>query len=542
MAELRTPLFEPQPTERWVRDLVRRSQRRLEALPEPALVDLLEDALYNERKRLERDEAERGEQEALDRLSRAVVRGGHRERIDAGLTLVARWGEEIHGTFNPQVYKFATRVLPRALTGLLSERPRSLSGLRHWDLSIGRRLIAKGEVEFLRELTGEATLVLAPTHVSNMDSPLLGMALYQAELPPFVYGAGLNLFENPILGWWLRRLGAYTVDRKKKSNLYKDTLKDYSILCIRGGLHSLFFPGGTRCRSGELETHLKKGLLGTAVQAWQENLDTQRRGRKPAPGASSMAGKSARGPEVYVVPCTLSYQLVLEAPTLINDHLAEAGGKRYIIDDDEFTKPRVVANFMSRVLDLDAGIVCHFGAPMDCLGNPISRDRAERVEQALRRRRYVCDADGEVEWDEQRDHRYTDRLAGALVEAYHRDTTVLTTHLVARVAWRMLGEQRQTHDMFRLVRVDAAGRHLDRSAFLRRLEEATRRVREGAERGLWHHDLPGNAADILQVALDRFGRFHKTKALADHGEDLIVEDPRLCLYYQNRLSTIPLEV
>jgi len=541
MAELRTPLFEPQPTERWVRDLVRRSQRRLEDLPEPALADMLEDALYTERKRLERDDPDHGELQALDRLSHALVRGGRRERIDAGLTLVARWGQEIHGTFNPAVYRFATRVLPRALTGLLSERPRTLSGLRHWDLSIGKRLIAKGEVEFLRELTNEATLVLAPTHVSNMDSPLVGMALFQAGLPPFVYGAGLNLFENPILGWWLRRLGAYTVDRRKKSLLYKDTLKDYSILCIRGGLHSLFFPGGTRCRSGALEDHLKKGLLGTAVQAWQENL-AHAQSRGSAPGAASMAGKPSRGPEVYVVPCTLSYQLVLEAPTLIDDHLAEAGGKRYIIDDDEFTRPRVVASFMSRVLDLDAGVVCHFGAPMDCLGNPVSRDRAERVEQARRRRRYVCDADGNVEWDSQRDRRYTERLADCLVGAYHRDTTVLTTHLVARVAWRMLGEQRQTHDTFRLVRVDAAGRHLDRAAFLERLDQAMQRVRDGAERGLWHHDLPPSAAATLQVALDRFGRFHRTRALADHGEDLIIEDPRLCLYYQNRLSTVPLEV
>lgn len=536
MAELKTPLFEPQPTERWVRDLVRRARQRLDVLDDNDLAGTLEDALYTERKRLERDEPERGELASLDRLSHALVRGSRRERTDAALTLVARWGEEIHGTFNPRVYRFATRVLPRALTGILSERPRSLSGLRDWDLDIGRRLRVQGETDFLKELTDEATLVLAPTHVSNMDSPLLGMALYQAGLPPFVYGAGLNLFENPILGWWLRRLGAYTVDRRKKATLYKDTLKDYSVLCIRGGLHSLFFPGGTRCRSGALETHVKKGLLGTAIQAWQENLATL---QHRSPDGRMHSGRTA---EVYVVPCVLSYQLVLEAPTLISDHLAEQGRQRYIIDDDEFTRPRVVASFMSRVLDLDAAIVCHFGQPLDCLGNPVPRDKAERQELARRRRRYVTDANGAVEWDTQRDHRYTDRLADALVRAYAKDTTVLTTHLVARVAWRMLGEQRQTHDVFRLVRVDAAGRHLDRGALLERLGRAMERVRQGAREGLWHHDLPATAAATLQLALDRFGRFHPTKALADHGEDIIIEDPRLCLYYQNRLEHVPLEV
>lgn len=536
MAELRTPLFQPQPTERWVRDLVRRQQERLEALDDDALASMLEDALYTERKRLERDEPERGELESLDRLSHAVVRGGRRERIDAALTLVARWGEEIHGSFNPRVYRFATRVIPRALTGLLSERPRSISGLRNWDLSISRRLRTEGPIDFLKELTDEATLVLAPTHVSNMDSPLLGMALYQAGLPPFVYGAGLNLFENPILGWWLRRLGAYTVDRRKKSLLYKNTLKDYSVLCIRGGLHSLFFPGGTRCRSGALETHLKKGLLGTALQAWQENLATLE--NRSADGRMA----SGRTAEVYVVPCTLSYQLVLEAPTLIGDHLAEAGRQRYIIDDDEFTKPRVVANFMSRVLDLDAAIVCHFGEPMDCLGNPIPRDREARREAAIRRRRYVTDADGKVEWDAQRDREYTNRLASRLVAAYHKDTSVLTTHLACRVAWVMLGEQRQTDDVFRLVRVEAAGRHLDRSAYVRRLGIVMERVRAGAREGLWHHDLPESPSQALQLAIDRFSRFHKTKAIADHGEDIVIEDPRLCMYYQNRLQNVPLEI
>lgn len=527
MAEQQTPLFDPQPREKWVRDLVRRAQRRLEALPEDALIPMLEDALYTERKRLERCDPEPGEKANLDRLSRALVRGDKRERIDAALTIVAFWGEEIHGKFSPRVYKFATRVLPRALTGLLSERPKSLRGLRHWDLSVGRRLRAEGDTAFLQELTREATLVLVPTHVSNMDSPLLGMALYQAGLPPFVYGAGLNLFENPILGWWLRRLGAYTVDRRKRAALYKETLKDYSVLCIRGGLHSLFFPGGTRCRSGALEVKLKKGLLGTAIQAWQENL---------AAGVDRS--------EVYIVPCTLSYQLVLEAPTLINDHLAEAGRGRYIIEDDEFSKPTVVANFLTRVLDLDASTVVRFGDPLDVFGQPVPRDSSERKAAADRRKRYVCSADGAVEWDEQRDFRYTDHLAAAIVQAYSRTTTILTSHLACWVAWQMLADQQGTTDPFRLVRTDIAGRRLDRARYLKRLAKAVEAVRAGAREGRWHHDLPQTPTAILELALDRFTRFHKSKALADHGdgEDLIIDDPRLCLYYQNRLSTLDLGV
>jgi len=272
-----------------------------------------------------------------------------------------------------------------------------------------------------------------------------------------------------------------------------------------------------------LEDRLKKGLLGTTFQAWQENLE---------------AGDPR--PDVYIVPCTLSYQLVLEAPTLINDHLAEAGRGRYIIEDDEFSKPAVVASFLSRVLNLDASTVVRFGAPLDLFGAPVPRSLNDRKAASERRKRYVCSRSGAVEWDEQRDNLYTSQLASRIVEAYKVTTTVLTTHLACHVAWNMLAEQQGTTDPFRLVRTDVAGRHLLRSAYLKRLERALDAVKRGAQQGLWHHDLPATALAVLEIALDRFGRFHKSKALADHGGDLIIEDPRLCLYYQNRLSSIDL--
>jgi len=525
MPDLRYPLFQPQPVELWVQRVLDRANHRLHALPEAALLDRLEDVIFQERQRLERGTPKPGEKDALDRISHALLRGDHQERVDAAASLVALWTREIHGRFDPRVYRLATGLLPRVLTAMLSEPPRSIRGLRTWDLSISRRMRVEGDLAWIRQLTQEATVILAPTHVSNMDSPILGLALFQAGLPPFVYGAGLNLFQNPLVGWWMHRLGAYTVDRSKRAELYKDTLKDYSTLCLKGGLHSLFFPGGTRSRSGLIETRLKKGLLGTGLDAWQENLQEGR-----------------ANPEIYVVPCTLSYQLVLEAPTLIDDYLAEAGGKRYIITDDEFSEPRVVASFARRVLDLDSAIVCRFGAPLDVLGNPVPHDAAERREAAKRRRRYVTDPSGNVEADPQRDFRYTDRLAEALVRAWPRDATILTTHLAARVAWRSLEDAQGTRDPFRLVRVEAPLRKLDKRRLLERLDRAMEAVRQGARAGLWHQDLPRDANAALALALDRFSRFHNTKALADHGEDVMVEDPRLCLYYQNRIVNQPLEV
>ncbi len=75
-----------------------------------------------------------------------------------------------------------------------------------------------------------------------------GYAIYMAGLPPVCYGAGLNLFYNKFLGFFMNRLGAYKVDRRKKHSLYKNVLKEYAAVSMELGYDNLFFPGGTRSR------------------------------------------------------------------------------------------------------------------------------------------------------------------------------------------------------------------------------------------------------------------------------------------------------
>jgi glycerol-3-phosphate O-acyltransferase len=505
-----------------IRDLLARSRARLDALPETELVDLLQDALYSERKRLERARAKPGERERLDALARALVRGDRAARVDAGLDLVRYWSDEVHGHFDPKVYRFATRLLPRAVTGLLTRRT---ADPRRWDLAPERRLEVTGDLALLRTLAQEATLVLVPTHISNLDSPLIGLALHLAGLPPFVYGAGLNLFSNPVMGWFMGRLGAYTVDRTKRATLYKEVLKDYSVRCLTTRHHSLFFPGGTRSRSGAIEPRIKKGLLGTGIAAWQEML---------------AAGRPDS--EVYIVPLTLTFQLVLEASTLIGDHLEEVGRQRYIIDDDESADARRMAEFFRRILDLDSGAVARFGTPLDVLGNPVSADPIERAEQARLRRGYVCDRNGKVEADAQRDHIYTDRLSQAIVAAWPKGHQVMANHLVAWLAWRLLEDSVGTRDPFRLVQTGELHRRFPRAAFTEALSKLLRQVHEGAAQARWHSRLGLDTARVLDEALERFTRYHRTRAVAAQGSDILIEDPKLCLYYRNRCAHMGLEL
>lgn len=507
--------------------LQRRATARLRGLSDAAVYAYLADALYQERRRIERGNAEDDGQPAyialLDEAAQAI-RGARGRQERALLALIGHYADEIHNRFSERTYNFATRFLPGALTRLLTAaQPSQLLGA---DFDPASRLKVEGPLEQLRALSQTHTLLVAPTHLSNLDSPLIGYGLYAANLPPCIYGAGLNLFTNPTMAFFMSRLGAYTVDRRKSHALYKDVLKDYSIESFRRGAHSLFFPGGTRSRSGRIETHLKKGLLGTAIQAWQENLADRR------PGG-----------EILVVPCTLSFALCLEAETLIEDALAEAGKARYIITDDEFSEARTVASFARRVLSLDASTHIRFGAPLDLLGNPV--DAAGRSlgpdGEHIDRAAYVTDREGAVVWDEQRDRVYTDRLASAITAAYKRDNIALSTHVAGFVAWELLKQQWPRLDTFQLAVLRPSERRLPRSAFLAAVQRVSEAIRQRAQAGRMREALPeGGAEGLFEDALFRFSGYHKRPALRQLGDEIEV-GPKLALYYGNRLRGYGLE-
>src|SRR5262245_63181707 len=98
--------------------------------------------------------------------------------------------------------------------------------------NLDARIQADGEIDVVHACAERGTLIVTPTHSSNMDSPAIGLALLRAGLPPTTYGAGKNLFTNPFISFFMRNLGAYRVDRRLKFELYKDVLKEYSTVLL----------------------------------------------------------------------------------------------------------------------------------------------------------------------------------------------------------------------------------------------------------------------------------------------------------------------
>lgn len=107
--------------------------------------------------------------------------------------------------------------------------------------------------------------LLCPNHSSNWDPVLLGTKLpvnYRLHVM-----AKEELFHNPILGWIIRKLGAFPVSRGSNDI---STLRT-AIQAIKNGDNLLIFPEGTVVRGGVgyvdgLPAHAKAGVAMIGVR------------------------------------------------------------------------------------------------------------------------------------------------------------------------------------------------------------------------------------------------------------------------------------
>jgi glycerol-3-phosphate O-acyltransferase len=497
------------------------TDRVVRAARDPAL--LLNDAAFHEIRRLSLGGGggELGEWRALARALGKTTEADARELL-RGKAREYAW--DIAGNFNPRVYRFASRAVAPLIGALLSPRA-TMKNLPHaFELSaLDGRVVVQGPTKHIRKLAEMGTVIFVPTHLSNLDSPVFGFALERSGLPPATYGAGKNLFTNPVLSYFMHNLGAYRVDRRLKHALYKDVLKTYSCVLIERGYHSLFFPGGTRSRSGGVERRLKLGLAGTGIEAFARTVE---RGA-PRP--------------VFFVPATINYLITLEAETLIDDFLQEEGKARYIIEDDESTQWKRVGAFLNKALGLDAACVIRFAQPLDCFGNTVDEDgashdaRGRRVEAAS----YVAGKDGRPVVDPARDAQYTRELGDTIVDSFKKDTVAMATHLVAAAAFERLRRNVGARaDVFAMLRHkdDVLVSRRDLAADVERLRDRARELEEQGKLVLAAHLARASGDAIVGDALRAFAGYHTSPVLEPRGADLVLEDTRLIFYYQNRLA------
>jgi len=484
---------------------------------------VLNDLVIHEQKRLRHvappDTVE--DKQRVDAIAQALKRGADDDVLAPLLERQVRaYADDIAGLFSRPAWRVARELMPSVLAMLFTPQH-----FRLWEFGPGNlesRVRVEGDLAQLQRLAERGTLVVVPTHLSNLDSPLVAYALDRAGLPPMTYGAGKNLFTSPLTSFFMARLGAYKVDRRLQFDLYKEVLKTFSQVILERRMHSIFFPGGTRSRSGAIERKLKLGLAGTALSAYVERLRTD--------------GPNA--PRYYFVPLTINQPLTLEAETLIEDHLKEVGKRRYIIEDDEFSRLGRVAQFARKLLTMEAAIEVRFCAPRDPFGNRVDADGGSLDERGrvVDPSRYVL-VDGRPGHHRGRDAEYTRELGQRIAEDYPAGASFFPTHVVAHVLHHELDRQLRGVDLYRQLR-HPGETPLSVAELAARVDRVRDAIAKNAERlgRLSVRSLSMNATEVIDDALASWRGYHTRPAAEDRGGTVVVRDRELILYYANRLQ------
>ncbi len=405
---------------------------------------------------------ERTGHETDDQLARwrALADAIDRDAPDAQLELLGAVIDEflgdVAGGFAPGTYRAVTAILERGLA--VAFRPHG--GLPE----AGTRLEVAGAIDAVRAVVSSHTVLYAPTHSSNLDSILVGLALRRIGLPPCAYAAGKHMYRNRVLGMMMGRLGAYRVDRALPLALYRDVLKEYATVLLERGFHTVVFPGATRSRTNEVDHELKLGLLGTAVSA------------------------AATRP-IAVVPITVSYQLVLEAETLV-EAFVSGRAKERIVGKRSDLRSRLQT--VRRLWNLDQRTVVHLGDPLDV------RALAEGAPLT------------EV----------TRRLAAEVARAFQRGTVLFATHIVAAAV------------------IDHPQLELGAAIAM-----VIARIVASPDAGSVHASLVGlDSTAVLATALATWQSWHRSPPLVHDGATAEIRAPELLRFYRNRLAHLAAEV
>ena len=111
------------------------------------------------------------------------------------------------------------------------------------------------EVHGTENLPKDNAYIAASNHLSALDPPLVCSVLNKGG----AFMAKKELFDNPLLRWWLNWLGAFAVDRE---NLSISTIKT-AIQIKKTGWVLGIFPQGTRQDPGKI-TNVTKGFANLA--------------------------------------------------------------------------------------------------------------------------------------------------------------------------------------------------------------------------------------------------------------------------------------
>ena len=435
------------------------------------------------------------------------------------------YGTEMVANFKISSFKFAQKALPYVYSRLINSFPQIVYKLFSSVDKLYDRMKIMGDIDHIRELQKIGTVVVVPTHYSNLDSPTIGLSLNNLGLSAFTYGAGVNLFTIKSLSKFMHNLGAYKVDRRRKHRLYLETLKSYSTVALTENVNSLFYPGGSRSQSGKLENKLKLGLLGTVIDAQRINL------------------AEGNGKKIFIIPVTLNYHYVLEAKKLIENYLKNEGKENYL--EDENTTSFGLIKRAYKVITSNPGMTVSFAPAIDVFGNRV--DETGESYTSLGQKVEVSDyfkLNGKLVRDVQRDSQYTQILGERIVQEYKENTVVLSSNLVAFVAFQIIRKKFSQFSVFEVLSLPKDETSFTTSEFLPVLENVLKKLKEleSQNKIILSSDLDLDLEELMKVGIKKVGSSHPKYVLKINKKaEISTQSMKLLYYYHNKLSSYGLE-
>ncbi len=508
------------------------AKETIEALKDdPELVSFLNQTVYGEKLRTKTDPLKvdppkeygywkKIESELSDTMREDVVSSD--VHLEVLTKIVNRYAEEIVGDFKPKTFRFVRKVTTFLFKLLLNPFKSKGQGF-FWGgkESVLERIKIDGPLDDIRELFDKGTVLVLPTHFSNLDSLAVGYSMDMLTgLPFFSYGAGLNLYDQELFAYFMSRIGTYKIDRRKRNPIYRKTLVQFSTVGIQEGLNSIFFPGGTRSRNGAIEGELKYGLMNTIIDSQNEfymrNIDRK----------------------IIIVPLVISYHFVLEARSLIDQHLRKTGKENYI---DRLKKKRVTmknTRLFRRLWTRGSEVTMSFGHPIDIFGNKLDKEgRSIKDGRVIDIRDYFRSS-GELNKDLQRNRVYSRYLADELVKSYLHENVVLTSHVAAFTTFQIFEKQYPNLDLFALLALPDDYLNIPELDLYAQIEKMQTRLRELASMGslkLSQEVDQMSPEELVKDAIKHLNSYHFYMPIGLKKGNVICEDLKLLYFYHNRL-------
>ena len=424
--------------------------------------------------------------------------------------IVTRYANEISSNFKSTHYKFARRLIVTFFARLLNTaRLRNPFG----NLDLDSKINILGKKNQLRELAKIGTIVMVPTHFSHLDSALIGWAISYLGLPPFMYGAGMVLFNMSIFSYFMDSLGAYKVDRRKKHLIYLETLKTYSRESLVKGCHSLFYPGGTRSRSGSINENLKLGLLSSAFEA-QKIIDKKKSSSK----------------KIFIVPITFNYQFVLEAPALINQYLVSKGQEKFYLDNLGYSNSYKIFKFLIKFFTKGSNISLSIGNPLDVYGNYVNK-HGDSIDSNNKKIISKISINKDIK-DSLKD------LSSKIYNEFHKGTQVFPSNIIAFTLFETICKKFKKLDFFTILRLSQEDLFIDikkfKKSYIMMINEIL--ILNSKNKIKIFNDLKNDIDIQIESGLENLGMYHAEKPVFIKNDKIHVRNMKLLYYYRNRLK------